>query len=231
MYLLKDKLPTSCYQTRLYLGNSQTGKTSEMMKYLINFDKFYPEIDVRKVIVIAPMMHQIYSNLESKYGSDKFHFFNELNSEIVQLFDENLIPNKNICLVVVDDLACDLAKSTLMEKIVTTMVSHKYLCLCLTFQGLFQFNTPQFKTICRNASTVVITNSPRERRSIEILFGQLFGKSAYKKADYVLKQCAMENLKRYNSPYYFLYLNLSPDIDEKLRIVYDYLSDYPIIFT
>lgn len=229
MYFLKSKVPKACHQNRLFLGTTGSGKSTEMIKYLLQFNKFYPNINVRKVIIIAPMFHSAYQPIINMYGRDKCHYFTSLTEDILPLFDEDISP-ESVCFLVIDDMGVEISKSNLLEKICTTMTRHKYLCVNITFQGLFQFNTPQFKTICRNCSCIVLTNSPRENHSVHILFSHIFGTGGAKKADQVMKQSLEESMKRYNSPYYFIYLNLSTDIDEKLRVIYDMLSDYPLIF-
>lgn len=221
-----NTIPT-CYHNRLYVGVSGSGKTTECLHFLTTFEQFYPHIRVRSVIIVAPMFHDSYEQLVHKYGG-LVRYFSSLNEAMPELSDVGA--EKTVCLVLIDDMACELSHSKELEKLVTTMTRHNRLNVSLTSQSIFQSSCEVWRTIVKNAHVIILTNSPRERRSTQILFSQLFGKHGPKMADEIMHECRCENLKRYKNPYFFIYLNLSPDCCPALRIVYDNLSPEPIVF-
>ena len=137
---------------------------------------------------------------------------------------------QTVCLVLIDDMACELSLSKELEKLLTTMTRHNRLNVSLTSQSIYQSSCEIWRTVVKNAHVIILTNSPRERRSTQILFSQLFGARGATMADAVMSECRCENMKRYGHPYFFVYLNLSTDCSPALRIVYDNLSREPIVF-
>lgn len=230
MQVVNSKMIPSPYHNRLYLGCSGSGKTCECIKFLLNFCNFFPGITVSKVIIIAPLFHDNYKELVSKYGNEKCSYFKALDEEVIDEIEGNVIQTNTVTLLFIDDLACSLTKSKTLEKLVTTMTRHYNLCISLTSQSIFQSNSDIWRTVVKNAHVIILTNTPRERRSIHTLFCQLFGSSGGKMADFVIDRAIEENLYRYKNHYYFIYLNLSTDSHPMLRIVYDTLSELPIAF-
>lgn len=230
MQTVSSKMVPSPYHNRLYLGCSGSGKTCECLKFLLNFNTFYPDITILKVLIIAPLFHNNYKELVNKYGAEKCTYFETLGDEVLEEIEATVIQPKTVTLLLIDDLACSLSKSKILERLFTTMTRHYNLCISLTSQSIFQSNSDIWRTVVKNAHVIILTNTPRERRSIHTLFCQLFGKTGGNMADFVIERASVENFNRYSNHYYFIYLNLSTDCHPMLRIVYDTLSEFPIAF-
>lgn len=223
-HLLTHKMVPSCYHNRVVCGMSGSGKSMECLKFISNFNDYYPSIRVRKLVIIAPIFHSQYNILKEKYEVVYY-------SNLDEAMDEFGVGETNtVCLILIDDMACQLSHSKNLEKLFTTMTRHNRLNVSLTSQSIFQSSSEIWRSIIKNAHVIILTNSPRERRSVQILFSQLFGNKGLQLAESVIKDCLKENDKRYGNPYFFLYLNLSPDCNPSLQIVYDNLSPEPIVY-
>ena len=227
MSIVGNYVPYSPYHNRIYFGQSGSGKTKHFVQWVVDFNKFYPDIKVQKVILIAPNFLEDYEPIWQKYP-DICQYFDTFDEKVLENV-ENIEKNK-ICIFIIDDLACNLNKSTLLEKMFTTMTRHKRLHLIFACQSLFASNSEVFRSITKNAHSIILMNSPRERHSIHNLFRQIFGKQTSNFADFVLDQALLENKRRYNNPYYNVCLNTTPNCDENCKITSDILSDYPIVY-
>jgi len=227
MQLINNYFPTSPYHNRIYFGQSGTGKTQHLINYVLKFNEFYPDTQIRKIIVIAPQFLKEYEILWNKY-KDLCHFSDVFNEEIVENFGDS--HENTICIVIIDDFASTINKSPILEKIFTTMTRHKKLQLNFVCQGLYSSNSEVYKSIMKNGHILILMNSPRERNSIQVLFRQLFGSKTTRFANFVLKEALKENQKRYNNPYYNISINLTPECTEEVKVLSDILSPYPIAY-
>jgi len=227
MSLVRNCFPFSPYHNRIYFGQSGSGKTFHFVNWVVKFNKYYPNTKVQKVLLVAPTYLQDYTPIWKKYP-DICHYFDTLDEKILENVEN--IEENSICIFIVDDLASNLNKSPLLEKMFTTMTRHKRLHLIFTCQSLYASNSDVFRSITKNAHSIILMNSPRERQSIHNLFRQIFGKQTSNFADFVLDEALQESKKRYNNPFYNVCLNTTPNCEDCCKISSDILSDYPIVY-
>ena len=178
-------------------------------------------------MLVAPTFLEDYRPIWQRYPNI-CHYFDSLEESILDNIED--IGNHNVCIFIIDDLASNLNKSPLLEKIFTTMTRHKRLHLIFTCQSLYASNSDVFRSITKNAHSIILMNSPRERQSIHNIFRQIFGKQTSSFADFVLDEALQENKKRYDNPFYNVCLNTTPNCEEKCKIASDILSEYPIVY-
>lgn len=229
LQIVDHKMVPSAYHNRLYVGVSGSGKTTECLRFILHFNDYYPNVCVRSVFIIAPIYHVEYEKIVTQYGKDIVSYFPNFEHAMTELVCDVGTEN-TVSIVLIDDMACQLTHSKELEKLFTTMTRHNKLNVSLTSQSIFQSSYENWRTVIKNAHVIILSNSPRERRSTQILFSQLFGHRGSTMADCVLQESLNENICRYGNPFFFIYLNLSPDCNPALRIVYDNLSNDPIVF-
>jgi len=232
-YVSSGLLPPKPYFTFMAVGSSSSGKSRALQTFISNFECFYPNYLVRKLIILAPIWQETsYGPLFEKFGREKCNYYNDLTEQMIEnreeIFGE---ANANsVCIVYCDDMASHLSKNISLEHLATTLVTHQKLLFCISAQSLHQSQSSIWRTVLKNVHIMGISNSPRERLSAQILFEQIFGSNGRKIARAVIKEVTKEQKERYNNGYYFIYLSLHADVDDRQRIFYDFMSNQPIIY-
>ena len=214
MHIVDTITPKSPFHNRMYFGQSGTGKTHHFTKYLLEFKRFYPDNEIRKILIFSPKFTTEHKKIQDFY-KEKVEYYADFDENVSKAFEDHT--SNSVCIIVIDDLACDLSR-------------HNHLQVIFTCQSLFMSNSDIFKSIVKNAHVVILMNSPRERNSILILFRQLFGNKSTKFAEFVLDEAQKESFRRYNHPYYDICLNLTPECNPNFRVLSDILSPYPLAY-
>ena len=209
-------IPFKSNSSLLISGPTCSGKTTWVIKLLLNSDSMFTPNPPQKFLWCYGVYQNIFKDLVNKIPNFTLHegLPNEeyLNSYL----------NKTPCLIILDDLGAECAQSQSVEKLFTRGCHHLNCTVLLIYQNLYQQGKFS-RTITLNASYLILFKNIRDTGQISILERQIFPCNkgqlvqAYKDA--------------VNEPFGYLIVDLTQTQNESHRIrTHIFPGQYPLVY-
>jgi len=222
--VIDSVLPPQPYYNFGLFSASNSGKSLQASTFIQNFNYFYPYYDVKQVIIVSP--HDEYDAIRAHhYPVLYFDKFDERLFEAI----EDVPGEQGVTIVWLDDVCTQLANSDAFVNLITVDTHHKRLCTIVCAHNVYQFYTNQWRTFVRNLGLIGLGNSVMQRQATGKLFQQIFGAGGAKKASDALQQAETIERERWDSAYWFLFLNLTPQCRFCDRLFCQPFSNLPVI--
>jgi len=205
---------------------SKSGKSTQAVTFINNFHKYYPSTMVKKILIASPRYQKIYDSIYKKYG-EKVRYFVDLNNELLEELEEN--GNNEVTIIFLDDLGASLAKNDAFLRMITIDTHHYRLCTIVCAHNIYQYNTNQWRTFIRNLHLIGLGNSVAQSQAVGKLFQQIFGPGGARYAREAREEAENIQKKRWDNPFYFLYLNLTPSCYFSHRVFCQPFTTLPIV--
>lgn len=207
-------------------SSSNSGKSVQAVTFIKNFNKFYPDRIVSKVIVVSNIYQPLYDEIK------KFHklvFYQNIDEQLLEMIECGY--NKNeYTLLFIDDMGTELAKNNVFTKLVTIYSHHRNVCNIVTAHSIHLHSTTHWKTFIKNLHLIAIGSSATQRQAASILFTQIFGVGGAKHCKLALREAENLQKSRYGNNYWFIYINTSSTCDYAHRVFFDPFSSIPLVF-
>jgi len=207
---------------------SNSGKSVQALTFINNFDLFYPNVTVRRVVVVAPHFH--HSSVAEKYGRDRVHHFTTFNNPLLFQLLRDGQGSEGVTLLLLDDVCNELQRSEEFVRLICVDTHHENICTIVCAHNIYQYPNNNWRTFTRNLNLIGLGNSVMQRQSAGILFQQIFGSGGSKKASVLLADAENIQRQRWDNAYWFLYLNLTPQCCFEHRIFTQPFSNLPIVY-
>jgi molybdopterin-guanine dinucleotide biosynthesis protein len=189
--------------TMVVSGQTGSGKT-HFVAELIKHQEEMHDVKFDKIILAFSMIQPIYLNLKLKHDNITLveGFPTEALEEIMEKSE-----NENT-LIVLDDLMVELENDKRIAALFTKM-RHKNVSTIFLVQNLY-FNSKYMRTVTRNSHYMAIFENPRDAGMINTLGRQVFPTNGKFLPD-AFRQATIK-------PYGYLFLDLKPGSDKRLRV-------------
>ena len=208
-------------------ASTNSGKSVQAVTFICNFNHFYPDYKVSKVIVVSSMYQPLYDKIKKTFPLD---FYEKLDENLLETIDSSYDPNKYL-IIFIDDMGTSLAKNDVLTRLVTIYGHHRNVCNIVTAHSIHLHSTTQWRTFIKNLHLIGIGSSATQRMATTILFTQIFGPGGAKICNDCIEDCEQVQKERYGNNYWFLYINTSATCQSAHRIFCDPFSNKPIIYT
>ena len=188
--------------TMVVSGQTGSGKT-HFVSQLISNQELMHDKKFDKIILAFTMLQPIYLDLKMKH--ENVTLVEGFPGEAVESIAENSATNTP---VVLDDMMIEMESDKRLAAMFTKM-RHRNVSTIFLVQNLY-FKSKYMTTVTRNAHYLVIFENPRDASMITTLGRQVFPENSKFLAD-AFKQATAK-------PYGYLFLDLKPGADKRLRV-------------
>jgi hypothetical protein len=190
--------------TMIISGQTGSGKTYFISQMLKHLDEIHNN-KVERVILAFSMIQPLYIDLKRELG-DLLEMVEGFPSDQVTELTEG--SNNENTIIILDDLMIELENDQRLAMLFTKM-RHKNVSTIFLVQNLY-FNAKYMRTITRNAHYLTIFENPRDASMVTTLGRQIFPTHPKFLPD-AFRQATLK-------PYGYLFLDLKPGADKKLRV-------------
>jgi len=214
--LLQCTIPFKACSSIVLHGSTGTGKTYWLYRLLLNANVMFTE-NVHDILYCYGVWQSLFDTMEENISNLTFHE----GIPSVEKLDEFLAPKQHK-IIIFDDLMNSFLSNKEMEKLFTQGTHHRHVSVIYLSQNIFQAGRIS-KTLSNNTGYMVLFQNIRCIEQLAVLGRQIFpGKG--KMFVNIFKDAT-------KSPYSYLVLNLTPNVDMKYRMLTQiFPGEDPIIY-